>query len=236
MRNGLREKILLLINPWIYDFSAFDLWMKPIGLLYLAAHLRQNGYRIHLIDCLDRHNPELLRRQGIQSPKNRQYGIGKFHRERLPKPAIFKEIPANYCRYGLPEDIFLKMFDAIPQPDAVLVTSMMTYWYSGVFWAIEVAKERFPRIPVILGGVYATLCAQHARTYSRADYILPEHKPQRILTTLADILDVTQDQEAQNSELFDVFPAFDLYPRLIMPVCSHLWDVRIAARIVLHRS
>ena len=37
---------LLLINPWIYDFTAFDLWTKPIGLLYIASYLRQVGYHI----------------------------------------------------------------------------------------------------------------------------------------------------------------------------------------------
>jgi hypothetical protein len=214
MRNGLREKILLLINPWIYDFSAFDLWMKPTGLLYLAAHLRQNGCRIHLIDCLDRHNPELLRLQGIQTPKSRTYGIGKFYREQIPKPSIFKDIPAKYCRYGLPEDIFLKMLAAIPKPDGILITSMMTYWYPGVFRAIELVKQRFPHVPVILGGIYASLCTQHAQTYSGADYVLPEHKPRQILSALADILHVPWEQETQNSELFDVYPAFDLYPRL----------------------
>jgi hypothetical protein len=31
---------LILINPWIYDFAAYDLWSKPLGLLYLAGYLR----------------------------------------------------------------------------------------------------------------------------------------------------------------------------------------------------
>jgi hypothetical protein len=161
-----QPKTLLLINPWIYDFAAFDFWLKPLGLLYLAGHFRENGYRIHLIDCLDRHNPELLIRQGLHAPRNRAHGIGKFFRERLPKPDILKHIPANYCRYGIPEDIFLDMLNAAPAPDAILVTSMMTYWYPGVFRVIELVKYQFPEVPVILGGVYATLCTTHARTYS----------------------------------------------------------------------
>ena len=31
---------ILLINPWIYDFAAYDLWSKPLGLLYIAALLK----------------------------------------------------------------------------------------------------------------------------------------------------------------------------------------------------
>jgi len=47
---------LILVNPWIYDFAAYDLWSKPLGLLYLAGFLREYGFRIHLIDCLDVHH------------------------------------------------------------------------------------------------------------------------------------------------------------------------------------
>jgi hypothetical protein len=44
---------ILLVNPYIWDFTAFDLWAKPLGLLYLAGTLRANGFQVHLIDCLD---------------------------------------------------------------------------------------------------------------------------------------------------------------------------------------
>ncbi|GAI31851.1 unnamed protein product, partial [marine sediment metagenome] len=36
----------LLINPWIYDFTAYDFWSKPLGLLYIASILREQGYEI----------------------------------------------------------------------------------------------------------------------------------------------------------------------------------------------
>jgi len=34
----IRNKVLL-INPWIYDFAAFDMWSRPIGLLYIGGLL-----------------------------------------------------------------------------------------------------------------------------------------------------------------------------------------------------
>jgi hypothetical protein len=34
---------VLCINPWIYDFAAYDHWSKPLGLLYIAAFLRERG-------------------------------------------------------------------------------------------------------------------------------------------------------------------------------------------------
>ena len=36
-------KNLLLINPWIYDFTAYDLWSQPLGLLYIASFLQSHG-------------------------------------------------------------------------------------------------------------------------------------------------------------------------------------------------
>ena len=67
---------LLLINPYLHDFTAFDLWAKPLGLLYLAGALRANGYQVHLLDCLDVHF------KGAESldplPPRKIFGTGKF--------------------------------------------------------------------------------------------------------------------------------------------------------------
>ena len=32
---------ILLVNPWIYDFAAYDLWVKPLGLLYIGATAKE---------------------------------------------------------------------------------------------------------------------------------------------------------------------------------------------------
>ena len=220
------KKQLLLINPWIDDFAAFDLWLKPLGLLYLAGHLRQRGYAVHLLDCLDRHNPALLQLQGLSAPRGRAYGVGKFFRQRLPIPAVLREIPRVYYRHGISEAIFVQMLKAAPQPAAILVTSMMTYWYPGVFRAIELAKQHFPGTPVMLGGVYATLCPHHAKTHSQADYILAEHDPAKIIRLIDEITGGIPSWEGLgvgNSpleggqggvNLFTVYPAFDLYELL----------------------
>jgi hypothetical protein len=44
---------ILLINPWITDFAAYNFWIKPLGLLHIASLLRENGFRVTLIDCID---------------------------------------------------------------------------------------------------------------------------------------------------------------------------------------
>jgi len=46
---------IVRINPWIYDFAAYDLWMKPLGLLYIAGFLEESGYDVSLINWMDRY-------------------------------------------------------------------------------------------------------------------------------------------------------------------------------------
>ena len=167
----MKKKKIVLIHPWIYDFAAFDLWIKPLGLLYIDALLRKNTYETHLIDCLDRYHPELLRLQGRRRPKQKRYGIGPFHKEFVEKPEVYHNVRRRYGCYGITEEIFMRELRAVDKPDAVLVTSGMTYWYPGPFRAIQLVREHVVGIPIILGGIYATLCPEHARECSMADYV-----------------------------------------------------------------
>ncbi len=158
---------ILCINPWIYDFAAYNFWIEPLGLLTVAAALRRAGHDVALIDCLDRRHP------AAPAPQSRRdrYGCGQFHKIEQPKPPALAHIPRRWGRYGLPLAVWNAELDAQPRPDAILVTSMMTYWYPGPFEAIRRVKARWPGVPVALGGVYATLCPDHARAHAGADIV-----------------------------------------------------------------
>jgi radical SAM superfamily enzyme YgiQ (UPF0313 family) len=163
---------VILINPWIYDFAAYDLWAKPLGLLYLAGYLRELGFSVHLIDCLDVHNTSMGKITQLRKPIRRKYGTGKFWKQTVPKPPKLSTIPRSYSRYGIAPQIFIEELQKVQRPAAILVTSLMTYWYPGVFEAINLAKDIHPNVPILLGGIYATLCPEHARHYSHADLII----------------------------------------------------------------
>jgi radical SAM superfamily enzyme YgiQ (UPF0313 family) len=160
---------ILCINPWIYDFAAYNTWIEPLGLLTVAGVLRAAGHRVSLIDCLDRHHPDAPAPRASRDA----YGCGQFHKVELHKPPVLAHVPRRWGCYGLPAEVFERELDARPRPDAVLVTSAMTYWYPGPFEAIRRVRARWPGVPVALGGVYATLCADHARAHSGADAVLP---------------------------------------------------------------
>ena len=162
----MRHNRVLLVNPWIFDFAAYDFWIKPVGLLSIGRYLERYGYETHLIDCLDRFH------HLVPKIKNRKYGTGKFIRTPVEKPEILKHVPRKYCRYGMPIEIFIRAINEAPAPDVILVTSAMTYWYQGVQEAIHILKEQLPGVPIVLGGIYATLCHDHAVQSSGADYVI----------------------------------------------------------------
>ena len=115
---------ILLVNPWIHDFAAYDVWAKPLGLLTLGAILRDHGYRVNYVDCLDRFHPRT--RPG--DPLAR-CGRGPFLKETLPPPEPLAHIGRNWSRYGIPPEWLREDLARLPEPDLILVTSLMTYWY-----------------------------------------------------------------------------------------------------------
>jgi len=200
------SKKLLLINPWIYDFTAYDLWSKPLGLLYIASFLRSFGFDVALIDCLDKHAPD-----AGHSVKIKKYGVGNYRREVVQKPAVLRHIPRHYARYGISEPYFIEQLKGHADADAVLLTSIMTYWYPGVAHAVALVRRYLPDVPVILGGIYATLLPEHARQTVKPDYLISGPGEIKVLQLLAKVLRVEIDERRLPATLDDYpYPAFDL--------------------------
>ncbi len=149
---------ILLINPWIYDFAAYNLWAKPVGLLKVAEYLSAFDAELFLIDCTD-------------SFDARRFGTGRFRAQEVEKPLVLRRIPRIYKRYGISTDEFTEKVKQCMPFDLVLVTTMMGYWYPGVWKAVGMIKDISGDTPVILGGIYATLYHSHALETSGADFI-----------------------------------------------------------------
>jgi radical SAM superfamily enzyme YgiQ (UPF0313 family) len=152
----------ILINPWIYDFAAVNMWARPLGLLKVAEQLSRFDMDQKLIDCT--------------APfRERMYGMGSYPRQVIEKPAVLKAVPRYYARYGIGIDEFRKQFKKHLPCDFILVTSIMSYWYPGAHEVIRIVKSLSPETPVILGGIYATLHHKHAVENSGADYVYKGH-------------------------------------------------------------
>lgn len=197
---------ILLINPWIHDFAAYDFWSKPLGILILAAILRLHGFDVSYIDCLDRFHPKAR----YTDPYAR-YGRGSYRKTKIPTPKEIKDVPRNFSRYGIDPAWFREDLLAVSKPDLILVTSLMTYWYPGVQESVDILKEIFPDVPVILGGIYATLSHDHAIKHSSADRVVAGTAEAFILDLAADMTGYPMKRQFDPEKLDTYpYPAFDL--------------------------
>lgn len=200
---------VLLINPWIHDFAAYDYWLKPYGLLSIAALLRESNFRVQVIDCLDRYHPRM--RWGKRPQGDRGFGHGQYLKQQIKKPLQLASVPRRYGRYGIPPEIFMQeLQDISHSPEAILMTTGMTYWYPGVMDAMKIVREVFPDAPIIIGGTYVTLCPLHAVTLG-ADYVLSGHAERKVLGLLHDLTGTEVPLLPDNDNLDALpYPAFDL--------------------------
>ncbi len=160
---------ILLVNPWIHDFAAYDFWAKPMGLLTIAGLLRHNGIRVSYIDCLNRFHPN-----APGTDPSARHGRGPYLKSRIAKPSGLNDVNRHYSRYGILPSWLNQDLSRLDPPDLVLVTSLMTYWYPGVQETIEFIKSAFTKTPIVLGGIYARLCPDHAQKHSGADHVVTE--------------------------------------------------------------
>ncbi len=187
---------ILLVNPPVYDFSAYDFWLKPYGLLRVAGFLRGQA-DFSLFDFLDR----LDLRVPPGNYRTDRWGRGEFYSEIVAKPTIFAEIPRHFRRFGLPRAEFQNFLASQAPFDFVLVQTVMTYWYPGVREIIDDLRAFSPKTKIVLGGVYATVCAPHARALG-VDFVLEGTD----LVPLWRFLEIAPDDRQM--------PLWDLYPKL----------------------
>ena len=179
---------ILLVNPPIYDFSAYDFWLKPYGLLRVAGYLRGQA-QLSLFDYLDRFHPLA---PSLPAQRSGAWERGPFYAENAPKPAPFTAIPRTYRRYGLPRSLLQTVLAEAGPFDAALIQTVMTYWYPGVQEVIEDIRAYSPQTTIVLGGVYATLCPQHARSLGAdlvidRDYLKPLWELLRLTPQLQEV-------------------------------------------------
>ncbi len=155
---------ILLVNPPIYDFSAYDFWLKPFGLLSVGGMLRDRA-EIVLFDFLDRLHP-----QSGSRPSDR-WGRGRFSSREVEKPGPLKDVRRKYKRFGLERDAFLDLLESEEAFDWALVATTMTYWYPGVQEVIGDLRRHSPGTRIAIGGPYCAICPDHAGTLG-ADLIV----------------------------------------------------------------
>jgi len=140
---------MLLVNPPIYDFTAYDFWLRPYGMLRVAGQIK--------------HACELSFFDFLVSKQRDAWGRGPYDCHDIPKPKAFRDIPRGFHRYGRARKEFREFLKS-QFFEIALIQTLMTYWYPGVQEVIEDLREFQPGAKIILGGTYATLCPSHAQS------------------------------------------------------------------------
>jgi hypothetical protein len=170
----------LLVNPPIYDFTAFDFWSRPYGLLRVGGQLRT---------C------ELTTFDYLVSRERDGFGRGRFDQQPAVRPAALADIPRRFYRFGRAREDFVQLLMR-QRFDAVLVQTVMTYWYLGVREVIDDIRRLQPQARIILGGVYASLCPMHAGSLG-ADQVLEGGDLKSLGLPLSDGLPLWESVDAQ---------------------------------------
>ncbi len=172
-----RPRSALLISPPVYDTQYWAHWSLPYGLLRVATWLRNMGYVLKLVDCLDASNEK-------RTVVKKMRKVRKLCSTEEYVPSRWSGFKADddekieYC-FGLPveeqrkrlraiqararsarESLFDKV--AFPEPDEIWISSIMTYWWESTRDTIEVCREVFPKAVIRVGGIYPTLAPEHA--------------------------------------------------------------------------
>ncbi len=194
----------LLINPYIYDVSAYSFWSAPLGLLYMGSVLRRNGFEVQLVDCL-----------ATDDSKRKEDGRAPFIQTKVTKPEIAAMVKKRFKRYGIsPEALESKLRELEP-PDLVLVTSIMTYWYIGALEALAIARAAYPKAKLIAGGLYPSLCREHAERHLEADLVVASPATSRLYAYIEDVLSTSLPFKPDPENLRALpYPCFDLYENL----------------------
>lgn len=184
---------LLLINPWVYDFAAVNLWSFPLGLFEVGEYMRQYRVTMRLIDCM-------------RTERMGKFGTGKYRKRVVEKPDCLKRVPRIFGRYGIDKEEFTFELLSGYRPDAVLITCIMSYWYPGVRDMVHIVRQAYPEVPIILGGSYATLWYDHAVQNSGVDVVYRGHTTDSLRDVFVSLglpLELADENERGNIAPFD---------------------------------
>jgi radical SAM superfamily enzyme YgiQ (UPF0313 family) len=217
---------VLLINPYIYDVAAYGFWSAPLGLLYMGAILRKAGMNVTLLDCLTEHDK-----------KRKGDGRAPFMKERVDNPGATKGLSKRFRRYGMAKEEVVARLAVMERPDVVLVTSVMTYWYTGAEEVVRLVRQVFPGSLIAVGGIYPALCEEHAeRRLVEADLIVGANGQGRFYEMVEERQGERLSFKPGREDIGDFpYPAFDLYgKRAYVPLLTSVGCVYRCAYCATH--
>ena len=145
---------LLFINPFVEDFTAYNLWAAPLGLFRIMEYHESIGDDVTYLDFLD---GDFVGDDAATPPVYRSWERHSYWKREIEKPECLKMIPRKYYRFGANDDTVRKTLSALEKPDKVYISTGMTYWYRSVLKMIDFVREIFGEVDIDIGGISAIL-------------------------------------------------------------------------------
>jgi len=214
MSKTFRKKSILLVNPYIEDFSAYDHFSKPLGIIWLASYLKEH-FTVYFINVLNRLH------SSVKKVKFKEDGRGDFPKQIIKTPECLSDIPLYYKRYGIAEEAFRKELLGLPEkPDYVFITTGMTYWYTGLSYTIKLIREVYPESKIFVGGIYASLLPSHAERVSGADVVVPYQNIGKVIGFLEKYFSLRFSKEVKMPS-YDILGEYYYLPLMTSTGCIY---------------
>jgi len=153
---------VLLIQPPVEDFYQTSIRTLPVGLLYLAGSLRQNGIAVEILDC------QATGEKHVITPPPEFAYLKRYYQPGNLSPA---RLYSHYRHYGMPWEEIRR---AICHSDAEVIgiSSLFTPFHREALRVAALAKEIDRSRPVILGGAHVNACPAQVLADANVDFIL----------------------------------------------------------------
>lgn len=176
-------KKILLIRPPIYEVRPiiqnnlgiseellkgfYSYASQPNALLRIGSYLKSQGHDVTIIDCaaeIPSSYKNSINNERLVCHRN----CGNFKKEKIAFPVF-------HC--GMSYEDFEDELDKYDRIDEIWVSCCMTYHWEPAHRIIEISKNKFPSSFIRFGGIYPTLCPEHAKK-SGADQIFVGEFPE----------------------------------------------------------
>lgn len=154
-------KNVLMVGPGFNEYGEFGANCNhQFGMLRAAAYLKaEHDCRVTFVDGAI--EPEVFYTIPRLKERCHAWPVKKIHCGNYEEEHISK----FQCYYGKPLQAIKNEMAKAPKPDEVWIGSGLTYHWETTAELSQIAQQMFPGTRVRVGGIYPTLCYDHAKTH-----------------------------------------------------------------------
>ncbi|MCX8058839.1 MAG: radical SAM protein [Spirochaetes bacterium] len=148
---------ILLFNPPVNDFSQYDLFSKPYGMLKLAKLLEILNIDFVFIDCLDKNLKYFNNRDLYIKGKTKEDGTGKFYKYEIELPEVLKVTGKKYFRFGLSNEDMTDLLYNNDEFGYIFVNINFSFHYNIIYEIVPILRKHSKNSKIYIGGLFSIL-------------------------------------------------------------------------------